>query len=176
MFLTSKAVPLRDAFAPFCQSHGLKSNVNVKNSGRNNGNLTAVLRAYITFCVSVGKCNRRGSPWLRRLTEQVQWKKKTSYMSDSTYSEISFAWCYRPPRSGCPSTTSGKANEIRELLQSDRSLTIRDIALKVGLNTSTVHSIVTRELGMSQVLCSLDTQNSNTWLETSKDRSQKVMS
>ena len=28
-------------------------------------------------------------------------------------------------------------------------LTIRDIGLKAGLSTTTVHSIVTRELGMS---------------------------
>ena len=55
------------------------------------------------------------------------------------------------PRSGRPSATSEKADEIRELLQSDRRLTIRDIGLKVGLSTSTVHSIVTRKLGMSKV-------------------------
>ena len=63
------------------------------------------------------------------------------------------------PRSGHPSTTSGKADKIRELLQSDRRLTIRDIGLKVGLSTSTVNSTVTRKLGMSKVFA--PTQNSN---------------
>ena len=46
------------------------------------------------------------------------------------------------------SMTPGRAEEIRELLQRGRRLSIRDIALKVGLSTSTVHWIVTRELGM----------------------------
>ena len=61
--------------------------------------------------------------------------------------ERSFSRC-------CPQlkiTTSGKADEIRELLQSERRLTISDIGLKVGLSTSTVHSIVTRDHSMSKV-------------------------
>jgi hypothetical protein len=44
-----------------------------------------------------------------------------------------------------------KTEEIRELLQSDRRLTVRDIAAKVGLNTFSFHSIVSKQLSMPKV-------------------------
>ena len=72
--------------------------------------------------------------------------KKSEYMSGITFSETILCTMLLTFQD----TTSEKANEIRELLQIDRKFTIRDIGLKVGLSTSTVHSIITRELSMSK--------------------------
>ena len=47
--------------------------------------------------------------------------------------------CMDQPRSGRPHTASGKNDELRELLQSDRRLTIDDISFKTGISPSTVH-------------------------------------
>lgn len=55
------------------------------------------------------------------------------------------------PRTGRPSVLSGNALEIEALLRSDRRLTVRDIALKTGLVSSSIHRIIRQELGMVKV-------------------------
>ncbi len=67
------------------------------------------------------------------------------------FTEDSTADAIDQPRCGRPNTTSVKTDEIKVLLDSDRRLTLRDISLKVGLGTASVHSIIANELGMRKV-------------------------
>ena len=64
-------------------------------------------------------------------------------------------------RSRQPSTTRTgyKTPWVRELVQSDRSLTVRMIADEVNMNWETVHLILTEELGMRNVCAQMMPRN-----------------
>ena len=79
-------------------------------------------------------------------------------------------------KSGRPDTTSVKIEEIRELLQINGVITVRDIAAKVGLNTFSLHSVITKELGKVQGMCSLDPSYSDTGTETAKSSTSQTVS
>jgi len=61
------------------------------------------------------------------------------------------------PRSGRPSTskTDNNVEIVRDLVRSDRRLTVRMIASELNLNYSTVHQILTEELAMKNCVRSL---------------------
>jgi len=61
------------------------------------------------------------------------------------------------PRSGRPSTSKMDENvtKVRDLMRSDRRLTIRMISSVLNLNRQTVHEILTFELGMQKICAKL---------------------
>lgn len=58
------------------------------------------------------------------------------------------------PRSGRPATTVNKANieRVRQALDIDRRVSVRELADTVGISATAVHAILTAELGMSRVV------------------------
>lgn len=58
------------------------------------------------------------------------------------------------PRSGRPATTVTRTNieRVRQALDIDRRVTVRDLADMVGIPLTSVHAILTAELGMSRVV------------------------
>jgi len=67
------------------------------------------------------------------------------------------------PRSGrpCMSKTDENVTKVRDLLRSDRRLTVRIISSVLNLNRQTVHEILTFELGMQKNLCQARPKNSH---------------
>jgi len=67
------------------------------------------------------------------------------------------------PRSGrtCTSKTEENVNKVRDLVGSDRRLTVRMISSVLNLNRQTVHEIFTFELGMQKNLCQAGPKNSH---------------
>lgn len=108
-------------------------------------------RYSIKFCVLMGKTKSETISMIMNTYGKSSLKKSSIYEWYNIFKNDSKRDVADRQRSGRPNTTSVKTEEIRELLQSDRRLTVRDIAAKVGLNTFSVHSIVTKELGMSKV-------------------------
>ncbi len=49
------------------------------------------------------------------------------------------------PRAGRPNTATLKADTIKNLLDTDRPITIREIAIKMDLSVGSVYNIVTEE-------------------------------
>jgi len=64
-------------------------------------------------------------------------------------------------RSGQPSTTQTSDNtaQVRELVRSDRRLTVNMIADEVNVNREAVHRILTEELGMRKICAKMVPRN-----------------
>ncbi|XP_031338864.1 histone-lysine N-methyltransferase SETMAR-like [Photinus pyralis] len=67
------------------------------------------------------------------------------------------------PRSGSPSSarTDENVDRIRDLMRSDRRLTVRMIGEELNLTHTTVHQILTNELGMRKICAKMVPKNSS---------------
>jgi len=65
------------------------------------------------------------------------------------------------PRSGRPSTskTDNSVEKVRNLVRSDRRLTVRMISSDLNLNHTTVHQILTQELAMRKLCAKIVPKN-----------------
>jgi hypothetical protein len=63
------------------------------------------------------------------------------------------------PRSGRPSRTDENVDRIRDLVRSDRRLTVRMIGEELNLTHTTVHQILTNELGMREICAKMVSKN-----------------
>ena len=77
-------------------------------------------------------------------TRVIEWHKRFVEDGESVEDD---------PKSGrpCTSTTYTNIEKIRQLVRSDRHLTIRVIANEVGIDKETVHTILIDTLGMRNV-------------------------
>ena len=114
--------------------------------------MTIEQRINIKFCVKLGKL----------ATETL--KMLSNVYGDSSMSRTRvFEWHKRfmegrkdvedDPKSGrpCTSTTDTNIEKVQQLVCSDRRLTIRIIANKVGMDKKTVRTILVDTLGMRKV-------------------------
>ena len=77
------------------------------------------------------------------------------------------------PRSGRPSTSRTEANveRVRQMVPSDRQLTVRLIANELGMNRNSVWKIITEDLGMRKVCAKMVPKLLN---DDQKDRRMQV--
>ena len=54
-------------------------------------------------------------------------------------------------RPGCPSVSEEDVEAVSTLLDTDRRLTVRELALEIGLSHMTVFRIVKKHLGMRKI-------------------------
>ena len=78
----------------------------------------------------------------------LKWRKLFKNGRDSVENE---------PRTGRPSTsqTDDKVQRVREVLNSDGRLSARMIADRIGIDTMTVHTIITENLAMRKICAEL---------------------
>ena len=109
-------------------------------------------RAVITFCVDIGKTPTDTHKFLKQ-------SEKHSKVSRS----LIFKWHNRladgrdgladDEREGRPSFRESDAveNEVRDVINSDRRLTVREVADKCGISKTTAHQILGNDLNMNRV-------------------------
>jgi len=110
-------------------------------------------RCAIKFCVIL---NENATEKLKRAygeravsrTQVCRWHKSFLDGRESEEDE---------PRSGrpCTSKTEENVTKVRNLVRSDRRLTVRMISSVLNLNRQTVHKILTFELGMQKICAKL---------------------
>jgi hypothetical protein len=61
------------------------------------------------------------------------------------------------PRPGRPSTSRNDdvIDQVRTLVMQDRRITVRELAIEVGVSTGSVHSILAEALGLKRVSANL---------------------
>ena len=117
-----------------------------------NCRMTIEQRINIKFCVKFGKTATETLKMLRDVygdfsmsrTKIFEWHKR--FVEDKENVE-------NDPKSGrpCTSTTDINIEKVRQLVRSDRRLTIRVIANEVGMDKETVRTILIDTLGMRKV-------------------------
>ena len=114
--------------------------------------MTIEQRNNIKFCVKHGKTATETLKMLRDVygdfsmsrTRVFEWHKRFVEGRKDVKDD---------PKSGRPCTSTADTNieKVRQLVRSDRRLTIRVIANKVGMNKETVRTILVDTLGMRKV-------------------------
>ena len=114
--------------------------------------MTIEQRININFCVKFEKTATETLKMLRNVygdssmsrTRVFEWHKRFVEGREDVEGD---------PKKGrpCTSTTDTNIEKVRQLVRSDRRLTIRVIANKVGINKKTVHTILVDTLGMRKV-------------------------
>ena len=117
-----------------------------------NCRMTIEQRNTIKFCVKLGKTATETSKMLRDVygdssmsrTRVFEWHKRFVEGREDVEDD---------PKSGrpCTSTTDTNIEKVRQLVRSDRCLTIRIIANKLGMAKETVRTILVDTLGMRKV-------------------------
>ena len=113
-------------------------------------------RYAIKFCVGLGKSGTETLGMIRQVfkdesmsqTAVFKWHKLFKSGRQSVEDE---------PRGGRPSTsrTDDNVQRVRDVLNSDRRLSVRMIADRVGIDKMTVHTIITEDLAMRKVCAKL---------------------
>lgn len=109
------------------------------------------LRGVVKFCVALNK-----SP-----TETLKMIKSTGKYDQCSRAFV-FKWHARfrdgrdsiqdDPRCGRPSVVkSSMVGKVRDIVKEDRRVTVRYIAVELGVSPSVIHEILTKELNMSKV-------------------------
>ena len=103
-------------------------------------------RSAIKFCGANKKSRQETFEMLNNATKKTalyKWYSKFEQGNDSVTDE---------PKPGRPSSTSTKAIEIvKDLLNSDRWMAIRDITIRTGYTFGTLFRIIHNELGMRTI-------------------------
>ncbi|XP_062577987.1 protein GVQW3-like [Saccostrea cucullata] len=109
-------------------------------------------RAVLKFCVDIGKTPTETHKFLKQSGKHCKvsrslvfkWHKRFSDGRDSLHDDT---------REGRPSFRDCNAvkEEVRDVIDSDRRLTVREIAGKCGISKTTVHEILSGDLNMSRV-------------------------
>ena len=117
-----------------------------------NCKMTIEQRINIKFCVKLGKTVTESLKMLRDVygdssmsrTRVFEWHKRYVEGREDVEDD---------PKSGrpCTSTTDANIEKVQQLVRSDRRLTIRVIATKVGINKEMVRTILVDILGMRKV-------------------------
>ena len=113
-------------------------------------------RYAIKFCVGLGKSGQETVEMLRRVFREdsmsqaaiFKWHKAFKDGRENVEDE---------PRAGRPSTskTDDNVQRVREVLNSDRRLSVRLIADMVGIDKMTAHVIITENLAMRKICAKL---------------------
>lgn len=108
-------------------------------------------RYSVKFCVLMGKSRSETLSMIQSTYGTAAMSRTRIYEWYNTFKDDPTCEPTDLPRTGRPSVKAGKAHEIEALLRSDRRLTVRDIALKTGLGSASVHDIIINELNMTKV-------------------------
>lgn len=109
------------------------------------------LRSVIKFCVGLGKSPVetlkliRSSETMNSCSVPVvyKWHKRFRDGRKSTEDD---------PREGRPCVVKMTVKDkVKDMIRTDRRMTVRSIAQELGVSCSTVHDVLTKELGMSKV-------------------------
>ena len=110
-------------------------------------------RTAITFCVLNGKTEKETMEMLVKAYGVAAMKRTALHKRYSRY-ENGYKSVMEEQRSGRPtSITSQKVQEIKELLDQDRRITVREVSQWVDCSIGTVHTIIHENLNMRR-LCS----------------------
>ena len=105
-------------------------------------------RPAIKFCVANKKSRQETFEMLKTASGNNAMKKTASYKWYSKF-EQGDNYVTDEPRPGRPLFISTTKNEtVKELLDSDQRMTIRDITIRTGYTFGTVFRIIHNELGM----------------------------
>ena len=105
-------------------------------------------RSAITFCVANKKSTQETFERLKTVFGNNTMKKTALYNWYSKFEQGDNS-VTDEKRSGRPSSISTK--KIKELLDSDRRMTFRDITIRTGYTFGTVFRIIHNELGMKRI-------------------------
>lgn len=106
-------------------------------------------RYAIKFSVMTSKTAKETLDFIQTTYKEKAYSRAQVFRLHKTFRDDPNVEVEDKPRSGRPK--SSMADEIKELLDHDRRLTVREIASKVDLGVATVHSIIKEELGMKKV-------------------------
>lgn len=109
------------------------------------------LRSIVKFCVGLGKppCETiklmKSSENIKEFSPSFVYKWHERFRSGRKSIEDD-------PREGRPSEViSSIKDNVKDMIQRDRRMTVRTIATELSVSVSTVHEILTKELGMKKV-------------------------
>ena len=108
-------------------------------------------RTAIKFCVLDGKNRKETMEMLVKAYGDAAMKRTTLHKWYMRY-ENGYESVMDEQRSGCPtSITSQKVQEIKELLDKDRRIVVREVSQRVDCSVGTVHTIIHDNLNMRRL-------------------------
>ena len=109
-------------------------------------------RTAIKFCVLNGKNRKETMEMLVKAYGDAAMKKTALHKWYSSRYENGYESVMDDQRSGRPaSITSQKVQEIKELLDKERRITIREVSQRVDCSVGTVHTIIHENLNMRRL-------------------------
>ena len=109
-------------------------------------------RTAIKFCVLNGKNRKETMEMLVKAYGDAAMKKTALHQWYSSWYENGYESVMDDQRSGRPtSITSQKVQEIKELLDKERRITIREVSQRVDCSVGTVHTIIHENLNMRRL-------------------------